>query len=150
MGLVIQIAFGIVLAWLIITRIDTIARIVLAPFRFVGLILHAIGGIFYEMFYGLAVTIGKLLMYVLPLALIVAVIVGLFYGLFTFVPKPDITNIFFVILGAVLLAGLMTSLKDAYESYKEKSSNFWMFALTITIFCTLLFFFVVVVPIFKS
>ena len=149
MGLVIQIAFGIVLAWLIITRLDTIARILLAPFRFVGSVLYGIGGIFYEIFYGVIATIVKVLIYILPLAFVVGAVVGLFYCFFTFVPQPYSKNIFLVILWVGLLAAVATFLKDAYESYKEKSSKLWMYALTIAIFCVALLF-SALVPYFLS
>ncbi|CAN1506906.1 hypothetical protein MCEMAEM4_00686 [Burkholderiaceae bacterium] len=148
MILIFQIAFGIVLAWFLITRIDTVLQIVLAPFRFIAVIFSAVGGVFYEMLYGIVVTVGKVLKYVLPFAFLVAIVVGLFYGLFTFVPQPYSKYTFFALFGAGLLAGLFVFLKDAHESYKEKSSNFWMFAITITLFCLFLFI-SVVLPIFN-
>lgn len=149
MGLILQIAFGIVLAWFIITRFEIVAHYVLAPFRFIGIIFYEIGKIFYEMIYGILVTLGKLLIYVLPFAFIVAIAVGFFYGLFTYVPQPYSKYTFFVLLGAGLLTGLFIFLKDAQESYREKSSNFWMFAITITLFCLFLLF-SVLLPFFNS
>jgi hypothetical protein len=127
MYLVLQIAFGIVLAWLIITRFDSIKNVILFPFRMLWSLAKAIGGIAYEMVYGISVTAGKILLYGIPIAFVVAIVGGIGYGLFNLLPAEHFQTIFFSIIVFGIITAIATIAKDFYESYKEKNSYFWMF-----------------------
>lgn len=138
MYLVLQIAFGIVLAWLIITRFNSITNVIFFPFRMLWRLSKAIGSIAYEMVYGISVTVGKILLYGIPIAIVVAIVGGIGYGLFILVPAEYFQTIFFSVIVFGIITTAATIAKDFYESYKEKSSYFWMF-LSVFFFFSVIF-----------
>jgi len=137
-GLVIQIALGIVLAWFLITRFETIINIIFYPFRLVWKIIKAIGVGIYEVLRVLVSEFGELIFYFLSIAFIGAIVVGLFLAVPVFIAEPYTKYGYIALIGLGLAIALLTILKDAIESYKDKSPYYWMFLITFIFFIVLL------------
>ena len=138
MGLIIQIAFGIVLAWFVITRFEKIIDIVLFPFRLVWKIIKSIGAGIYEVLQVLVSVFGELIFYVVSIAFVIAIVVGLFLAVPIFILEPYTKYGYIALIGSGLAIALLIILKDAIESYKDKSPYFWMFLITFILFLVLL------------
>lgn len=151
--LIIEIALGIVLGWLIINHFDALVdsilsvvegffKILFFPFKLAYKILKELNSILKDLLFGLAYTFAKIAKWLFPIALVFGIASGLFYLLFEFIPQPYSRYIFFIIFGGGLLYGCSLMFKESYENYKSGASKHWMFGafVSITICLFLLFF----------
>jgi hypothetical protein len=153
--LVIQIALGIVLGWLIISRFDSIIesifdyvsgflRIILFPFKLILKILKAPTLVIKELLFALVYAAIIILICLILIAIVVSIAYGFFYALFEFIPQPYSRYVFFVIFGGGLLYGFLLMLKESYQNYKSGVSKHWIFGAFVCItLCLLLLFFAV-------
>jgi hypothetical protein len=140
--LVIEIAIGVVLGWILIKHFDgfinsivgfTIGffKIIFYPFKIIWTILREVYLLVYEVFYGVVATVLKAMRLGLPLALFAAaavlIVVGFFNLIFNFIPQPYSRYLFWLIFGSGLLYGIFVFLKDEYENYKNNDSSRWAF-----------------------
>ena len=104
--LIIEIALGIVLGWLIINHFDAVIdsifnlvsglfRIILFPFKLVFKIIKEVALVGRELLFGLTYTFAKILKWLIPIAIVVGIAYGFFYVLFEFIPQPYSRYIFF-------------------------------------------------------
>jgi hypothetical protein len=142
--LIVEIALGIVLGWLIIKHFDAVIdsifnlingffRIILFPFKLAFKIFKGIAFFAKEVLFGLTYTTTKILKWVIPIAIVVGIAYGLFYLLFDFVPQPYSRYIFFLIFGGALLYGFSVMMKESLENYKNKTSKHWLYGAFVSI-----------------
>jgi hypothetical protein len=151
--LIIEIALGIVLGWLIINHFDAVIdaifnivsgffRIILFPFKLAFKIFKEVALVAKELLFGLTYTATKILKWLIPIAIVVGIAYGSFYLLFEFIPQPYSRYIFFLIFGGGLLYGSSVMMKESYENYKNKTSKHWLFgafaSITISLFLLLM------------
>lgn len=135
MGLIIQIALGIVLAWYVITRFEAVVNVVTYPFKILfwpfkilWIVVREVVLNFREIIYGLVEALWKIFIYILPFAILLLVIGGAFYALIEFVPKPYNGNILIFIIACIAIASLFVMFKESYENYKSKTTTHWILA----------------------
>jgi hypothetical protein len=135
MGLIIQIALGIVLAWYVITRFEAVVNVVTYPFKilfwpfkFLWVVVREVVLNLREIIYGLVELLWKLFIFILPYVILLAVIGGALYVLIEFVPKPYNGNILISIIACIAIASLYVMFKESYENYKSKTTSHWVLA----------------------
>lgn len=138
MSSIINIALGIVLAWLLITRFHSIIGYILFPLK---VLLKGVRGLpmfLFGILGALIIFFSRFVLKILPLALIITLALGLFYVLATFMPQPYLKYILILIFGGGLLLAFIVMLKEGYESYKVKASKHWIFVLLFVLTITTL------------
>lgn len=136
--LIIEIALGIVLGWILINHLDAILNstiglitvffnVISYPFKITWKILKEIWLIAFELIYGVSVALLKSSLYVFPIAIFLVIVGGIFYSIFEFVPQPYSRYLFFSIFGGSLLYGIYVILRDSYLNYKNNDSKLWIY-----------------------
>ena len=146
--LIIEIALGIVLAWFIINHFEVISSVVFFPFkiffqvisfpfRFLSPVFREAWLIVYEMVFGFLNACKKGIVisvpYIVGITLVAGIIAGMFYIMYRFVPGPYGTYGLCILVGSLIAYGLFDFAKQAYLSYREKSSKLWILALVFLI-----------------
>ena len=127
MILVIQIALGILLGWILIVNFELVSKLFFAPFKFIKWLI-TIPFFVLKTVLEVFLILVKALMPLVPYLLIFIVFCFGVYGVFAYLPNEYGKYIF----GTLFLGGLIYSLyiivKEANENYKSQNGStiYWM------------------------
>jgi Mn2+/Fe2+ NRAMP family transporter len=132
MGLVIQIGFGIVLGWYLITRFEKIKAVIFSPFKFLWWIAKKISLILFNIIYAISKELAEIILKVLPYIIFLLVTVAVLGGVGLTVIKFELQDYFgtslVVIFALFFVYAVYVMFKESYENYKSKTTNDWMVA----------------------
>ena len=94
MGLVIQIGFGIVLGWYLITRFEKIKAVIFSPFKFLWWIAKKISLILFNIIYAISKELAEIILKVLPYIIFLLVTVAVLGGVGLTVIKFELQDYF--------------------------------------------------------
>jgi hypothetical protein len=132
MGLVIQIGFGILLGWYLITRFEKIKDLIFSPFKFLWWMAKQISLILFKMTYAISKELAEIIFKVLPYLIFISVTVAVIGGVGFTVVKFDLQDYFatsiIVLIASIFVYAVYVMFKESYENYKSKTTNDWMVA----------------------
>ena len=132
MGLIIQIALGIVLGWYLITRFEKIKAVIFSPFKFLWWIAKKLSLILFNIIYAISKELAEIISKVLPYIIFFSVTVAVLGGVGLTVIKFELQDYFgtsiVVIFALFFVYAVYVMFKESYENYKSKTTNDWMVA----------------------
>jgi hypothetical protein len=132
MGLVIQIGFGVVLGWYLITKFEKIKAVIFSPFKFLWWIAKQITLILFKMIHAISKELAEIILKVLPyiifLAVTAAIIAGIVFTLANFGLQDYFGTSLVVAFVLFFVYAVCVMFKESYENYKSKTTNDWMVA----------------------